>query len=267
MISDGVHAVLESTGEYGKFYQYLTDILIAIKNTSTIYYRRDNGKTSESGFATEFLHQLRCFSDCKCKLGNRLYEGLIINGETTKMKEGYLDMICRAIDDYYEKKKVAKRNRLILAAHHQGTAKKDRIIKPDFIIHEPDTLNRQECYGEIKMESNGETVSDLVKISEWETLLEDAFSSDEYLEHGLDPRFGLYIFIYVYKKDVKIDKSLKARIKRSRIYKFSLDEVVDTKKRLKYQLQKDIICISVGDDYERDVGCETLGEILNKIYG
>ena len=53
------------------------------------------------------------------------------------------------------------------------------------------------------MESNGETVSDLVKISEWETLLEDAFSSDEYLEHGLDPRFGLYIFIYVYNKDVK----------------------------------------------------------------
>ena len=95
MISDGVHAVLESTGEYGKFYQYLTDILMAIKNTSTIYYRRDNGKTSESGFATEFLHQLRCFSDCKCKLGNRLYEGLIINGETTKMKEGYLLAIVR----------------------------------------------------------------------------------------------------------------------------------------------------------------------------
>ena len=268
MISDGVHAVLKSTGEYEEFHQYLTDILTALNKTETIYYRRYNGNTSESGFSTEFLHQLRSIQDEKNRSNDSLYDGIILNGETTKSKEVYLNMLCKAIKSYYDRKKVAERNRLIIVSHHHGNKKKDRIIKPDFILHQPNTLNRQVYYGEIKMEGNGETVSDLVKISEWETLLEDAFSSDEYLEHGLDPRFGLYIFVYVYNKgnSRQSDMSLGKRIKRSRILKFSLNEVVDTKNNLTYYLQKDIICISVEDGNERSIKCETLGEILNEIY-
>lgn len=256
MISAGAIEVAMNTGEGTKFTMYLKDIEKAMLNVDTVFYCHQKKNTDEDGFTGEFIHQLRAIQDQKLREDNHSpYRGVIWNYNQDKEEAYYLSLISNYLAEKQAREEVSMRNHAILLSRDNL----EKTIRPDFILHTPDNLDRQEIYGEIKMQGNQETLADLDKITEWKNILEEAYASDEYLENDLDPRYGLYIFIYVYIENqltptgLPSDDSLKARISR----KEDRDAV--------QTYDRDIICFSLIDGNNRRVVCQTLGEILDEI--
>lgn len=256
MITNGAKNVAENTGEGEKFIMYLKDIETAMLNVDQSYYVHKEGNTDESGFTGRFLYCLQLIQKERIEADpNTPYSGIQIGYDQDKDECHYLSLICDYISDRKIRESIEKRNRAILAEY----GNLDKNIRPDFILHKPGNLDRQEYCGEIKMQGNQDTLDDLEKISEWMNILEEAYASKEYMANNLDPRYGLYIFLYVYNEDIKTptglakDDSLKARLSR----------MEDHSKA--YTYSRNIICFSLIDGSNRRVICQTLGEILDEI--
>ena len=256
MLSNGVKTILENTGEEKKFTMYLNDIKEALMKVNDIYYSHRAGNTDESGFTSEFYHQLRCIQDDKIKLDtDSPYNGVCFGYDQEKKEKAYLSLIEHLVNKECLRKDIIETNKKILENHNSL----EKVIRPDLILHTPYNLDRQEFYGEIKIQGNPKIFEDFIKITEWAAILEEAYKSDTYLINNLDPRFGLYIFIYVYFKPgnpLSVEKSLKEILSRIR----------KKEKRAKAkEFNRDIICISLINNEKNSVEMRTLGEILDEI--
>lgn len=265
MISEGVQHLAMSTGEYDRFIQYITDILSALNAVNPEYYESFDSSYYENRFSAEFVAQLRMIQKEKINNGDQLYNDVLLNGEFPKGIIDYFRLQIDKIEDENQRNQLWDCVNSVASKYFSSKKNKKRqdgmdyIIKPDFVLHKPKVLERQEYYGEIKMEDNIKALDDFIKITNWKEALEEAYTSDSFLRNELDPRFGMYIFIYVYNKESKTtqgrkrDTSLKALLRRQR------------KRNLSDKISKDIICISLGDGSKRTIECKTLGEILDEI--
>ena len=221
-----------------------------------IYYSHRAGNTDESGFTSEFYHQLRCIQDHKIQLDtDSPYNGVCFGYDQEKKEKAYLSLIEHLVNKECLRKDIIETNKKILENHNSL----EKVIRPDLILHTPYNLDRQEFYGEIKIQGNPKIFEDFIKITEWAAILEEAYKSDTYSNNNLDPRFGLYIFIYVFFKPGdphSVEKSLKGTL--SRIRK-------KEKRDKAREFNRDIICISLINDDKISVEMRTLGEILDEI--
>ena len=259
IVTDGVFDVLKSTGEYNKYSMYIVDIMqSAIKVEDTYFLHAIQG-VDEAGFTNRFLHKLENLRAQRVKDDpNSPYNGICYFYDRTKNESEYLSLILNKIHSEEIREKIRECNKKILSGHNAI----NKTIRPDFILHEPDTLNRQEYYGEIKMRGNKKALDDLIKISKWKEILEEAYSSDEYLENGLDPRYGLYIYMYV---DIKTDETGISKTLDSPLgCRISRLKSCEKKKNIE-SCDRDIICITLIVGEDRRVECQTLGEIIDEI--
>lgn len=265
VISEGVQQLIKSTGEYDRFIQYIADIMSALNAVDPEYYESYKGSYYENRFSAEFVTQLRMIQQERMQNGDKLYNSVFLNGEFPKGVVDYLGLLINEIKNINERKHLwdsinrVSKNHFSNIHYKKSNGDMYYIIKPDFVLHKPKVLERQEYYGEIKMFDNIKALDDLVKITHWKETLDDAYTSEEFQRNGLDPRFKMYIFVYVYNKEKrtpngrKRDTSLKALIQRQR------------KRNLSVNVSKDIICISLGNGQDKIIECKTLGEILDAI--